>query len=149
MNRFVPLWLLLHLAACSRATVGWQPSLVSQVPDSMPVRFAATSDTPIVSGRALDWQRGSPRVITARGDTVTVPHGAVASVRLPGSVRHAGAGAIIGAVIGIGASLPACSDKVCEGGSPYQLLGAVGGALIGYAIKTDNWVRVTWGSAPR
>jgi hypothetical protein len=59
-------------------------------------------------------------------------------------VRHTGAGAIVVEVVGIFGSLGVCSDNRCEDGNPYQLLGAVGGALIGFAIETDHWVRIAW-----
>lgn len=146
MNRFVPLIAaaVVLLTGCTRASIGWRPSLVSHVADSTWVRFAPASQAPTVVGRALDWQRGSPKVITSRGDTLVVPREAVMSVRLPGKVRHAGAGAVIGAVAGIVGSLGVCSENRCEEGNPYQLLGAAGGALIGYAIRTEHWVRIRW-----
>ena len=147
MNRLVPLVaIVVLLTACTRTVIGWRPTLVSHVPDSTAVRFAPASGAPTVAGRSLDWQLGSPKVITSRGDTLVVPREAAVSVRLPGKVRHAGTGAVVGAVVGIFGSLGVCSDNRCEEVNPYQLLGAVGGALIGYAIKTDNWVRVKWGS---
>jgi hypothetical protein len=145
MHRFVPVSAAtVLLVGCSQATVGWQPSLVSQVPDSTPVKFAPASEQRALSGRALDWQRGTPKVITSRGDTLVVPREAAVSVRLPDRVRHPGTGAVIGAVVGIFGSLGVCSDNRCEEGNPYQLVGALAGALIGYSIKTDHWVRVRW-----
>ena len=147
MNRLVPLaTIVVLLTGCTRTVIGWHPTLVSHVPDSTAVRFAPASGAPTIGGRSLDWQRGSPKVITARGDTLVVPREAAVSVRLPGKVRHAGTGAVVGAVVGIVGSLGVCADNRCEEGNPYQLLGAAGGALIGYAIRTDNWVRVKWGS---
>ena len=147
MNRLVPAILL--LAGCTRASIGWHPSLVSQVPDGSPVRFTPLSHTGTVVGRSLDWQRGAPRVVTSRGDTLVVPHEAVMSLQLPGKIRHAGAGAVIGAIAGIVASLGPCSETRCEDGNPDQLVGAAAGALLGYAIRTDHWVRVRWDSDRR
>jgi hypothetical protein len=77
------------LSACASATIRWQPSLVSQVPDSTPVRFSAAQHEPPVRGRAVDWQRGRPRLITQRGDTVVVPASATLEVCLPGrAITH-------------------------------------------------------------
>ena len=154
MHRFVPLFLaatVAPVAGCSGATYRWQPSLVSQVPDSTTVRFAPvpvsreTRDRPI-EGRALDWRSDAPKLITARGDTVVIPRGATMSVRLKQKAGHAVAGAILGAVVGVVIELANCPGDwgICGEENPTELLMAGVGALIGNAIKTDHWVRVRW-----
>src|SRR5512138_1759638 len=100
MNRLVPLVpIAILLTGCTRTVIGWRPTLVSHVPDSTAVRFAPASGATTVAGRSLDWQRGSPKVITSRGDTLVVPREAAVSVRLPGKVRHTGTGAVVGAIV--------------------------------------------------
>ena len=148
MNRFVPAVVAAALlsAACTRQSLGWRPSVVADVPDSTHVRFTAYPGAPLTAGRALDWRRGTPRVVTGRGDTLLVPRGAALSVKLPGKTRHAGMGAIVGGAIGTAVSLAEChTPDRCEGASPYQLFGAAAGALIGVAIRTDHWIRIQWG----
>ena len=146
MRRFVIMTAVLSVTTgCHRGTVGWEPSLVSQVPDSALVRFTSEQGGPSVTGRALDWHSRMPRVVTDVGDTLVVPPQARLSLRLPGKVRHAGMGAIIGGVVGGFATLVRCSDQtVCEQGDPTGFVAAGVGALIGALIRTDHWIRIQW-----
>lgn len=149
MFRFVPPYAaaaLMLVTACNRATFTWRPSLVSQVPDSMPVRFSPDRNGKPTVGRSLGWQRGSPKLVTSRGDTVRVPAGSLTAVRLDRKAGHPVAGAIIGAIIGVGVELANCPSEwqYCGEENPTELLFAGLGALVGAAIKTDNWVRVRW-----
>jgi hypothetical protein len=151
LRRFVPVTafaVFVLLAGCHRATVGWQPSLVSQVPDSTPVRFFHEERARLIDGRALDWQRRAPKLVTTSGDTLVVPEGAKVSVRLEGKARHAGAGALVGAVVGVGVMYATCPEpkKYCGEQNPTGMLFAGLGALVGAMIKTDNWIRVGWDS---
>jgi hypothetical protein len=95
---------------------------------------------------SLGWQSDSPRVLTTQGDTVLLPRDAQAvSVRLNRKVRHAGTGAIVGGVIGIGISYGSCHEPRTECGPTVAQFGlAAAGALIGAVIRTDQWVRVRW-----
>ena len=136
--------LMLLATGCSRATFRWKPSLTSQVPDSTPVRFHVARGVPRVSGRALDWQRGGPRVITPRGDTVTVPDTALIQVRLKDKSNHALAGAIVGIVAGAGVSLAKCWNTHCPPGDRRPVYIAGLGAVVGSRFKADSWVRVRW-----
>jgi hypothetical protein len=139
----VPLSLL--LAACGGTTIRWQPSFVSQVPDSTTVRFVAEPGRPPTQGLALDWQRGRPKVITGR-DTIAMPAGAALEVRLAGKFGHPTAGGIIGGALGAGVSYSLCPSpkRYCGEQDPTPLLAATVGALIGGRIKTDRWVGVRW-----
>jgi len=138
-----PLVILLA-SGCTRATFRWRPSVTSQVPDSTPVRFYVARGQPRVSGRAFDWQRGSPRVITPRGDTVTVPDTALIQVRLKDKGNHAVLGAIVGIVAGVGLSYAACGDISCGPGDRRPVFIGGLGALVGSRFKADSWVRVRW-----
>jgi len=144
--RFALPSMCLVVSACGRTTFRWQPSLVTHVPDSTPVRFALDRGTPRTVGRSLDWRLGRPRVVTTRGDTVVVPQGATLEVKLKDKANRAVAGAIIGFVAGAGLSYALCDPPKthCGEEDPTQLLTAGLGALIGSAIKTDHWVRVRW-----
>lgn len=154
MRRFVPAFLaatLVSVAGCGRTTYQWRPSLVSHVPDSAPVRFTPREASREIrerttKGRALDWQRGTPKLITPRGDTIVIPHDATMGVRLKQKTGHGVAGAIFGAIIGVGVEIANCpSDwQYCGEENPTELLFAGIGALIGSAIKTDHWIRVRW-----
>src|SRR5690242_6168319 len=124
---------LVLVAACNRATFRWQPSVVSQVPDSTPVRFwREPSDRP-TQGRSVDWQRGAPKLVTARGDTVTVPPGASLGVRLDRRAGHPVAGAIIGGIIGVAVQYAACPEPktYCGEEDPTPIFVGGLGALIG------------------
>ena len=138
--------LLVATAACNRQAFRWQPSLVSQVPDGAPVRFGVEQGRPRMSGRSLGWQALTPRVVTARGDTLTVPTGALTEVRLKNKTNHALIGAIFGYVVGFGVAYANCpsSSQGCSDQSLTPHLIASAGALIGSMFKTDHWVRVRW-----
>ena len=137
---------LLAVSACAGGAVRWQPSLVSQVPDSTPVRFAPSRNEPQVAGFALDWQRGRPKLVTERGDTVVIPDASLLEVRLRKKASHPTAGAIIGWAIGVGISYATCPapKRYCGEEDPTPLLTTGLGALIGSRVKTDWWVGVQW-----
>ena len=100
--RFVPSVLfvagvaLVPLSGCTRATMLWRPSYVSQVPDGTPARYRVDSHAPIVRGLAVNWMSGDPRLLTPRGDTLTIPPGTkpltLAELRDAGPLRDATAG---------------------------------------------------------
>ena len=118
---------------------------MSQVPDSTPVRFEVERSDPWVSGQALGWQRGSPRIITPRGDTVVVPGAALVQVRLREKTNRAVVGAVVGFVVGMGVSYARCPSPrtSCAEGDPMTpLLVSSLGALVGSRFKADEWVRV-------
>jgi hypothetical protein len=146
MTRFV-IAVAVLLTACHGATYRWQPTLVSQVPDSMTVRFRAPNESKSVTGRSLGWQTTEPRVITPRGDTLVVPDASRMSVKAKGKTGHPLAGAVVGWAIGVGISLATCDEPRthCGEQDPTPLLSAGLGALIGATIRTDRWVRVMWG----
>jgi hypothetical protein len=134
----------LALAACSNGTTRWHPSLASQVPDSTPVRFVPGENERQITGLALDWEPGRPRVITREGHTVVVPKGSVLEVRLTEKASHPVFGAVIGWAVGVGVSYATCPSpkRYCGEEDPRPLLGAGLGALIGSRVKTDWWVGV-------
>lgn len=141
----LPAVVLLFVAACGRrATLEWRPSLVSQVPDSTPVRISVGPERTTTQGLAWDWQRGRPRVITARRDTVLVPDNAILRVRLRKKSGHAIEGLFIGWAVGVGVSYAQCPEpkRYCGEQDPTPVLGAGLGALVGSAIRTYHWVRV-------
>ena len=63
LRPFVLAGLIVLVTGCTRATFGFRPSLTSQVPDSTVVRFRVQSGEPLVTGRSLDWQTGTLRVV--------------------------------------------------------------------------------------
>src|SRR5688500_17314070 len=90
------------VAACGGATRGWRPSISSSdVPDSTPVRIAVQKTGLRMSGRAVDWQRGTPKVVTTPGDTMIVPEGARLQARLTGRATGAAFGALVGYLVGV------------------------------------------------
>ena len=140
--------LLFVLTGCSGTTYRWQPSRVSQVPDSMVVRFVPVEGQRPVTARSLGWQTTEPRVITPRGDTLRVPAGARVAVKAKGKTGHPLAGALVGWAVGTGIMLAHCGQLVsyCGEQDPSSLIGASIGALIGATIRTDRWVRLKWDS---
>lgn len=145
--RFVLFAAVLVLSGCaSRQELSWRPHVVSQVPDSTPVRYRVDSNTPFVRGVALDWTRKTPRIVTARGDTVVVPPGVGLDVRLREKRGKATMGAVIGFVAGVIASYATCPEPktYCGEEDPTPLLGAGVGALVGSRFKSYPWVRVRW-----
>jgi hypothetical protein len=134
------------MAACGGARMQWRPSLVSHVPDSTPVRFTRRAGEPRVQGRALDWQRAVPRVVTATGDTIVVPDSARLEVRLREKKSRATFGGVIGWAVGVGVMYANCPSpkRTCGEQDPTPVLVAGLGALIGSRFKADDWVRVRW-----
>ena len=138
--------ILLLVSSCANGGVKWRPSLASHVPDSTWVRFAGHIGDSSVIGRAVNWQRGQLRVITAAGDTVAVPNGSVLEVRLNEKAGHTTAGLIAGWALGVTVSYATCPPpkKYCGEQDPTPALAAGLGALIGSRVKSDQWVRVRW-----
>lgn len=131
---------LLLLAGCTSAAITWRPKVVSQVPDSTPVRFVRSGEKPI-EGVALGWQSGRPRMLGQHGDTVLIPEDARLQVRLRKRAGNAPIGGLVGFVIGIGIAKARCPDCV-ENTDPTPLLAATVGALIGATIRSYPWVTV-------
>ncbi len=150
MFRLHPLVLagvVVFVGGCTRATFGFRPSLTSQVPDSTVVRIRARDGQPSVTGRALDWQAGRPRIITPTGDTVAVPRTSTLEVRLKEKKTHAILGGVIGLGVGFSIKLVQCPPtNVCAPDLTPALTAGVG-ALIGSRFTAADWVRVKWISA--
>ncbi|HEX6049569.1 MAG TPA: hypothetical protein VFZ21_09875 [Gemmatimonadaceae bacterium] len=130
------------VAGCTRATFGFRPSLVSQVPDSTVVRAREQNGQPPITGRALDWQVGRPRIITAAGDTVAVPEAASLEVRLKEKKSHATLGGVLGLTVGFGIALANCPSTNRCGPDLTPALTAGIGAFIGSRFTAAEWVRV-------
>jgi len=127
---------------CTRAAFGFRPSLTSQVPDSSVVRVRAQNGQPSVTGRALDWQLGRPRIVTATGDTVVVPQAATLEVRLKEKKTHATLGAVVGLGVGLSIKLAQCPPtNRCEPDLTPVLTAGLG-AFIGSRFSAVEWVRV-------
>ena len=133
------------VAACGGTTRGWRPSIsFSHVPDSTPVRIAVQETGLRMSGRAIDWQRGMPRVVTTRGDTMVVPDGARLEARIRGRTNGAAFGAAVGYLVGVVVTFNRCGgiDAECSEKDPTSLLTLGAGALIGSLFKTTAWFTV-------
>jgi hypothetical protein len=143
---FCPAVALVLAAGCGRATLRWHPSLASHVPDGTAVRFAPAPRDPRIAGRALGWQRGMPRLITPRGDTVLIPRGARLEVRLRDKTNLAVAGGVVGFTVGVGVMYANCpgSAKTCPEQNPTPYIIAGLGALLGSVIKVAHWAAVAW-----
>ena len=136
---------MLLLTACAPAVITWRPSVVSQVPDNTPVQFDSPgSGEKPTRGVAVGWQRGQPRVIDQRGDTVLIPEDARLQVRLRKKSNNAPIGGLVGFVIGAAVAYNGCQDsgRTCAQDDPTPLLAATAGALIGSAIRSYPWVTV-------
>ena len=142
-SRYVLVAAFLSVAACG-GSVKWRPWMVTQVPDGTEVRYRERSNASTARiGRALGWSSETPRMVTARGDTVVIPTGAQLEVRVNNPDRHTNFGAVVGYVAGIFAALSTCGpESYCGEDNPAPLLGAIVGALVGHFI-TDDWVSVT------
>lgn len=133
------------VSACGGTHVQWRPSLVTHVPDSMPVRFQQAPGSLIVTGTSVSWDRAEPRVVTAAGDTVTVPRGSRLEVRLKEPRHHVTAGAVVGWAVATATMLSECGgERTCGEQDPRPLLGIALGALVGRLITTPAWVQVRW-----
>jgi hypothetical protein len=132
------------LTGCTRATMLWRPSVVSQVPDSTPVRYRVDSNTPTVRGLAVNWMSGDPRLLTPRGDTLTIPAEARLDVRLRQKSGHGVTGAVVGFLAGVAVMYAYCPPpkEYCGEEDPTPLLGASLGALVGSLFKSYPWVQV-------
>jgi hypothetical protein len=141
---FVTPALFFLIAACGGATFGPRPSLSSHVPDSTLVRIAIPGSGLRASGRAVDWQRGTPRVVTTQGDTIVVPEGARLQVQLKGRPNRAVTGGVIGFLAGFATTYARCPNLKarCRMTDPTALLAAGAGALIGSRFKVHDWVTV-------
>ena len=127
---------------CTRATFGFRPSLISQVPDSTIVRVRNPNGLPPTTGRALGWQTGEPRVVTSAPDTIDVSQAAILEVRLREKKTHATLGAIVGLLVGLSIKLVQCPPTgYCAPDATPAVTAGVG-ALIGSRFTAVEWVRV-------
>ena len=135
---------LLLFGACGGTIVKFRPRMISQVPDGTHVRFRERSNASTARvGRSLGWASGTPRIITARGDTITIPSGAVLEVRLEHPDGHTNSGAAVGYVAGVLTSLNICgAASACGEENPLPLLGLLVGAFVGHFV-TEDWVSLT------
>jgi hypothetical protein len=144
LARYALLTTLVCVGACSTTRVLWRPTQANDVPDGTQVRFLARSANEPTFGRAVGWASSTPRLISARGDTIVIPYGARIDVRVQHPDRHTNAGAIIGYVFGTLTILADCGgEKYCGEQDPRALLGSIAGAIIGHFIA-DDWIRVGW-----
>ena len=144
LHSFVVAGVVTLVGGCTRATFGYRPSLTSQVPDStiVRVRGGAGGGQPSITGRALDWRVGRPRVITSAGDTVVVPESATLEVRLKEKKTHATLGGVLGLSVGLGIQLARCPpSNVCGPDLVPMLAGGIG-VLVGSRFSAVDWVRV-------
>jgi hypothetical protein len=67
-------------------------------------------------------------------------------VRLNRKAGHPVAGAIVGAIVGVGVEIANCPSRweLCGEENPTELVFAGLGSLIGAQIKTTHWIRVRW-----
>ena len=142
LRAFVLAGLVVLVTGCTRATFGFRPSLTSQVPDSTVVRFRVQSGEPLVTGRSLDWQTGTQRVVTAAGDTIVVPEAAKLDVRLKQKKTHASLGGVLGLAVGWGIGLAKCPPPQECSPSLLPALTGGAGAFIGSRFSAAEWVRV-------
>jgi hypothetical protein len=138
---------LLILAATGCTRVLFRPTIVTQVPDGMEVRYRVTpSRSEAVVGRALGWMSGTPRLVTSRGDTIVIPNGARLEFKVDHPSNHAKAGAVLGYLISLIVMQINCNRQhiqYCGEQDPTPLLGILVGGIIGSFI-TKDWVPITW-----
>jgi hypothetical protein len=136
---------LVFLAASGCTRTLWRPSLVTHVEDGKEVRYRVTPNggTAVV-GRAVDWWRGTPRLVTSQGDTVVIPTGARIEAKVDHPDNHAKGGAVLGWLVAGVAMYARCGgEKYCGEQDPTPLIGIVLGGIIGSLIKED-WVPIAW-----
>ena len=131
LRAFMLAGMIVRGGGCTRATFGFRPPLISQVPDStiVPVRYPERP-TP-TTGRAFGWQTREPRVVTSVPDTIDVSQAAILEVRLRAKTTHATLGAIVGLLVGLSIKLVQCppTDYCAPDATPAVTAGV--GALIG------------------
>ena len=93
---------------------------------------------------AVNWMSGDPRLLTPRGDTLTIPADARLDVRLRQKSGHGVAGAVVGLLAGVAVSYAYCPPPkdYCGEEDPTPLLGASLGAVVGSLFKSYPWVQV-------
>ena len=146
IRRTFPAALLLFAApGCTR--ILFRPTLVTQVPDGREVRYRATPNgSTAVVGRALDWEKGTPRLVTTRGDTIAIPNGAHIEFKVDHPSNHAKAGAVVGYLVAIIVMQTNCNRQniqYCGEEDPTPLLGILAGGIIG-SLMTEDWVPISW-----
>ena len=133
------------LIACGGSRIKWVPSMVTHVPDSTSVRYARTAKDAFIAGTSVGWDRGTPRIVTANGDTLDIPVGSRVEVYLKEPTRHPGIGAAIGWAIAGVAMLADCGgERTCGEQDPRPLIGILAGALAGEILLVENWRPVAW-----
>ena len=138
---------LMFLAASGCTRILFRPSLVTQVPDGKEVRYRVTPNgSTAVVGRALDWEKGTPRLVTSRGDTIVIPTGAHIEFKVDHPNNHAKAGVVVGWLVAVIVMQTNCIQQhieYCGEEDPTPALGAILGGLIGSFFRED-WIPIAW-----
>ena len=139
---FASIAMIVLTASCTRASFGFRPSLISQVPDSTVVRARNQSGLPPTLGRALGWTVGEPRIVTPAGDTVGVAPSSTLEVRVRDKKSQTTLGGVLGLAVGFSIKLANCppTNRCPPDVTPAITAGL--GALIGSRFKAAEWVRV-------
>jgi hypothetical protein len=137
MRRGVPVVALLLIGACvhGRAEMATRPP--ASTADGATIRFRVQG-VPWREGRAVGWSGPRARVVTADGDTVTVPCDAEAEALEAGAGNLAWQGALAGALAGGAIVAASCQgQKYCGEENPIPGLAMIAGYFVGRRLHVD------------
>ena len=123
------------------------PTCADSVPDGARVRIRLLIDGKRHAGQALGWGAGTPRVVTAKGDTVVVgPHDR-REVGAGRTANRAWQGLIVGLLVGNLSNAPCFGERTCGEQNPIPFVTSIAGVLIGRNMRRERWVHVPDGPA--
>lgn len=119
----------------------WCPAAV---PDGARVRAFDPDVRRTHTGIALGWSTPTPRVVTARGDTVALAERHQRSVSEGRTGKRTLQGAVVGWLAGVVTVVSDCGlEKTCGEQNPIPLLGAAIGTVVGSRMRRERWLRAT------
>ena len=119
----------------------WCPAAVR---DGTRVRAYDDDDRRWQIGTALGWATPEPRLVTARGDTISVAARRLLAVSEGRTGRRTLQGGIVGWLAGVATVIADCGTaSTCGEQNPLPLLGGVIGVAVGSRLRQERWTRTS------
>ena len=118
------------------------PPCARRVADGTRVRLRLAVDGTRHTGVALGWATPTPRLVTARGDTIVLVRADERHVSMGRTGRRTLQGALVGWFAGVLTGAGCFGERTCGEQNPFPLIGTALGAAVGHRLRRERWKRV-------